>query len=344
MKSRIKTIAAAVLAVALMFAAVWVHSLDARPAGPGQIYLYGEYHGTEAHFEKELELWSSYYHNDGMRDLFIEWPYSMSECLNLWMRTGDEELFEMIWSGLEGYGEYQKANMDFYRRIRQECPETVFHGTDVGNRTSLVEYLESIGETDSERHRIMQENMEQGWYYYENGDNTYRENKLAENFIRELERVGNVGIMGIYGAAHTDVNAMEYTKREVPCMAGQLYEQYGERLHTAKLAGLAEPLREESITLGDKEYTAQYFGKNYYPWRLGIECQAYWCIEGVSEEFGEGMMDYHASNQEYPITPQKGQIFIVDSAYVSGNTVRDCYRVADLDDEGRPLLERRSIG
>lgn len=35
------------------------------------IYLYGETHGDKKIIEKELELWHDFYHNHGMRHLFI---------------------------------------------------------------------------------------------------------------------------------------------------------------------------------------------------------------------------------------------------------------------------------
>lgn len=38
----------------------------------GSIYLYGEAHGNAKIIDKEFELWSKYYHNEGMRHLFVE--------------------------------------------------------------------------------------------------------------------------------------------------------------------------------------------------------------------------------------------------------------------------------
>lgn len=95
---------------------------------------------------------------------------------------------------------------------------------------------------------------------------------MVENLIREMEKSDGAGIMGIYGGAHTDITAMEYVTGEVPCMAAQLQKKYGDALHTRDLTfGLrtdgpytGEPLQEErteSITVGEKTYTARYLGK-----------------------------------------------------------------------------------
>lgn len=45
----------------------------------GQIFLLGEYHNLEAYYQKEFEIWSAYYNDYGMRDLFIELPCYMAE-------------------------------------------------------------------------------------------------------------------------------------------------------------------------------------------------------------------------------------------------------------------------
>ncbi|MEY8395694.1 hypothetical protein AALB64_12880 [Lachnospiraceae bacterium 45-P1] len=49
----------------------------------GGIFLYGEKHSVNDILEKEFELWSSYYQNEGMRNLFVELPYYTAEYMNL---------------------------------------------------------------------------------------------------------------------------------------------------------------------------------------------------------------------------------------------------------------------
>ena len=50
---------------------------------------------------------------------------------------------------------------------------------------------------------LAQEAIEQGKFFYEHSDDVYRENKMAENFIREFDRLTGENVMGIYGGAHT---------------------------------------------------------------------------------------------------------------------------------------------
>lgn len=100
----------------------------------GMIYLYGEQHGVAKIYNKEFELWYEYYHDKNMRHLFIEMPYYTAEFLNLWMQSDDDNIFEEIYMDWEGTATYNPYVKDFYKRIKDECPETVFHGTDEGHQ------------------------------------------------------------------------------------------------------------------------------------------------------------------------------------------------------------------
>lgn len=179
-----------------------------------QIYLYGEEHSQQSILDKELEIWGGYYAK-GMRDLFVEFPYSDAQFLNLWMEAGDDELLDLQfqdWQGTQGGTESMK---NFLKQIKENCPETVFHGTDVGHTWKstgqrYLAYLEANGQKDTAEYRRVQENMEQGKPYSmtEQTDSdaagAYRENKMVENFERsyqELEAEHKTDIMGIYGAA-----------------------------------------------------------------------------------------------------------------------------------------------
>lgn len=107
-----------------------------------------------------------------MRDLFVEFPYTDAQFLNLWMQADDDELLDLQfkdWGGTEGGTEVEK---NFLKQIKEQYPETVFHGTDVGHTWEstgprYLAYLEANGQKDSEEYRRAQENMEQGKRYYE---------------------------------------------------------------------------------------------------------------------------------------------------------------------------------
>ena len=208
-----------------------------------KIFLYGEFHSNKSNLEREFELWSSYYHNDGMRDLFVELPYYTAEYMNIWMRSDNDDILYSIFHDMEGTLGNSQESFNFYKYIKNECPETIFHGTDVGHQYNttgkrFLGYLESIGQTQSNSYKLAQENIMQGEYYYRNSPNsydvTYRENTMVENFIREFNDLNGISIMGIYGSAHTNKKEMNYTKT-VPCMANQLYQKYGDRLYTKDL-------------------------------------------------------------------------------------------------------------
>ena len=86
-------------------------------------------------------------HQEGARDLFIESPCYTAEFLNMWMRGEDEDMLERLI--LEQQAETQGGTqlmVDFYRALREDCPETVFHGTDVGHQydTTGALYLEYL--------------------------------------------------------------------------------------------------------------------------------------------------------------------------------------------------------
>ena len=118
------------------------------------------------------------------------------------MRGEDEDMLERpILEQQAGTQGGTQLMVDFYRALREDCPETVFHGTDVGHQYDTtgalyLEYLEQNGRKDSEEYRRAQECMEQGetFYQIEAGDEAeayaYREDRMAENFAREYERLG----------------------------------------------------------------------------------------------------------------------------------------------------------
>lgn len=194
----------------------------------GQIFLYGEEHATETILEKEFGLWRTYYHDDGMRDLFVELPYYSAGFLNLWMRSDSDDILDQLYQDWEGTAMHSQDVIDFYKQIKHECPETIFHGTDVGHQYNTtgeryLAFLRESGQSDgSEQYRLAQEAIEQGQYYYQHSDNMYRENKMVENFIREFDSLNGVNAMGIYGTAHIRIDAMDYATNTVPCMANQL--------------------------------------------------------------------------------------------------------------------------
>ncbi len=115
----------------------------------GQIYLYGEIHGIAAIEEYEAERWKECY-DRGMRHLFVELSHYTAQWLNLWMDAEDDEILEQLHQDWESTLSSGAETLDFYRTIKEQCPETVFHGTDVGHQYDSTgaryqDYLEERG-------------------------------------------------------------------------------------------------------------------------------------------------------------------------------------------------------
>ena len=197
-----------------------------------KIFLYGDVPGVKQYYEKEYELWESYYTENGFRDLFLELPYYEAQLLNLWMDAEDDAILQEWYENIEGTRAHVDPILDFYRSIRENCPDTVFHGTDIGNRydtsgSRYLAYLEELGETDSDRYRLAEECIEQGKTYSENKDPAYREETMTQNFIREYETLEDGSVMGIYADEHCDPRK-NIQKGGTGSMAKQLQEKYGD--------------------------------------------------------------------------------------------------------------------
>lgn len=305
---------------------------------PGQIFLYGEEHSSESILEKEFELWSTYYHDDGMRDLFVELPYYTAEYMNLWMSQEDDDILDSLYQDWEGTAMHSQQVLDFYKRIKSECPKTVFHGTDVGHQYDttgkrFLEYLESNGQKESEIYRLTQQNIKQGKRYYRYSDNIYRENTMVKNFIREAESLGGADIMGIYGSAHTGIEAMEYSTNRIPCMANQLYKKYGDALYTEDLilsTRSTEIYRTDTIVINEKEYTALYYGKVDLSAILpAFQSREFWCLENAYDDFKDNPVTGNVlPYNNYPMKMEEGKIYVIDYSKVDGSVIREYHRSA----------------
>lgn len=324
-------------------------SSNAAAPSTGRIHLYGESHGVAKILEKEWELWQGYYHNDNMRHLFVELPYYTGEYLNLWMQSENDDVLNAIFADAAGTAMDDPATMDFYRKIKEECPETVFHGTDVGHQydstgARFLAYLEENEQEDSQQYRLAQEAIEQGEAYYKNNDGAYRENAMAENFIRAFDELNGENVMGIYGSAHTDLEAMDYNSNTVPCMARQLKERYGDAVQSEDLSWLEkdiEPLETATLTVSGKDYQASYFGQQDLRNVLeGYVSRDFWRLENAYEDFKDNpptgdVLPY----DNYPMLIETGQVFAIDYEMADGSSMRLYYRSDGNEWNGNPTTE-----
>lgn len=300
----------------------------------GLIYLYGEEHASEVILEEEFELWNTYYHDNGMRDLFIELPYYSAEFLNLWMKSDNDDILEQLYRDWEGTAIHSQVVLDFYKQIKSECPETVFHGTDVGHQYQstgerYLAYLQETGQSSSsEQYQLAQEAIEQGQHYYQYSDDVYRENTMTENFIREFDRLNGVDVMGIYGTAHIGIDALDYTTNTIPCMANQLHERYGDAVHAEDLTLVHDAYTVDTVQIGEKEYSASYFGKTDLSAILpDYQCREFWRLENAYDDFKDcpttgNVLPY----DNYPMEIDVGQIFMIKYTKADGSVITEYHR------------------
>ena len=316
------------------------------PSGKVGIYLYGETHGVKKILERELELWRDYYDHRGMRHLFVELPFYTAEFLNIWMKAGDNEILDSVFDDWAGTANHHSDVKAFYVKIKEKCPETMFHGTDVGHQYDttgerFLAYMRDLGKEDSRLYRDAVEAMDQGKeYYHPVKDPVYRENMMAENFIREFDRIGGESIMGIYGSAHTDLEGLDYNTRTVPCMANQLNRRYGGRISSESLTYLVKEidvLGMELILVGGKEYEASYFGRQNLEGFRDFVYRDFWRLENAYDDLADSpesgdVLPY----SNYPMNIDTGQAFIVDYRKTDGSDMRFYYLADGTVWKGRP--------
>ena len=181
----------------------------------------------------------------------------------------------------------------------------------------------------TEDYRLTLEAIQQGKTFAERGSDIYRENRMAENFIREFDALDGESVMGIYGAAHTDPDAMADSAGTVPSMAAQLVERYGDSLHTEDISWIAwEPQRTDTLTVAGKEYQASYFGEeDISGWAGDYQSRAFWRLEGAYEDFEDcpESSDVLPCN-DYPMPIEAGQVFVLGYTRKDGTSERKYYR------------------
>ncbi|XMB66704.1 hypothetical protein RI065_10445 [Mycoplasmatota bacterium zrk1] len=297
------------------------------------IYLYGESHGYEKIIDREFELWYDYYHNQDMRHLFLEIPYYTAEFLNIWMESSDDEILGKVFSDFSGTAMDNPFNRKLFKDIKTECPETIFHGTDVGHQyystgERFLKYLRENNLEGSEQYSITIEVIKQGKNYYSSSKSGYREDEMVGNFIREYDKIYGESIMGIYGAAHTGLDKLDFSN-SVPCMANQLKEYYGDIIYSEDLSDIAkdiEPVRVDIIQINGKEYSASYFGEMNLDGFKDYSYREFWRLENAYDDFVNAPRDNDVlPYNDYPMLIDTGQVFVINYTKTDGSVIRKYY-------------------
>ena len=287
-----------------------------------QILLCGEIHGDAACKAQELALWQARY-AAGDRDLFLELGEPTALLLNRWMSTGDDALWQLIYRNWEGTPSHNRETEDFFRQLRADCPETVFHGIDLEHQYRITGHfclalLEKEGRQESDEYRKALHSVEQAERFYQgwdgdlySRDNAYREEILAENFRSEYESLGRKRVMGIFGAAHTDPYGPDYYTGAIPSMAAQLRTRYGGDVACRDLRGEGLP-RLTTLTVSGQEYRAIYYGET--PLRnMGLlRSREFWRLPETYAEFSRwpGSGD-NLPGSEYAMAVRPGEAYAI---------------------------------
>lgn len=255
-RKKIKSVLVFVIIICAAFAIEILNAIDVNssaeknyiPTGSANIHLYGEQHGSIDYYNKELEIWKSYY-DKGNRDLFLELPYYNAEFLNLWMDADDDEILEQLYIDIEGTASHTEDYLRFFQTIKKYYPETIFHGTDVGHQykttgARYLGYLKGIGLEESEQYKLAEACVLQGEQYDGmNATDPYREQMMSENFMDAYDRIGQKEIMGIYGSYHINP---QHSK----LMAGQIKAKYGDIVEGIYIGNMLENGYEKHFSFG----------------------------------------------------------------------------------------------
>ena len=323
---------------------------SAPPKQDVKICLYGEWHADPVCTARELELWGEHY-AEGVRHLFIEASYFGAEYLNLWMRAEDDEILEQLYRDWGNALAHSEETLRFYRSIKEQYPETVFHGIDVGHQYSTtgqryLGYLESAGLRDSEAYTLTKENINQRIEFNYRGlkneteGDAYREQCMAENFIREYDKLNGERIVGIFGAAHaTTSDQLEgaYAPGTVT-MAMMLEDRYGVQIRSINLSQEAyRSFVTETVIVNGKEYDAECYGKYDFGGKYGY---LYWEFRRVKDAYAD-LKDCPTTGEtfrysDFPLPIETGQVYALDTAYTDGTVTRQFFRTdgTELFDDG----------
>lgn len=202
----------------------------------GQIFLLGEKFADKNCLNREFEFWNKYYYKHGLRHLFIESGYATAQLLNLWMKSNDDKILKQLGKDWESFGIKVADMLEFYRKIKKLCPQTIFHGTDMENPVigkRYMKYLENNGLKGAKEYGRAKESVKQYKKYraIDEGYWVLREEMMFKNLKRALYLFEGNGVMGIYGSFHVeDEYADDFSN-----MASRLAEFYGVMVHREDL-------------------------------------------------------------------------------------------------------------
>lgn len=322
----------------------------------GQIFIYGETHGDQGILEEEFDIRHNYYKSYGFRHLLIEFSVVTAEKLNAYLRSDTDEIWNtMFMNFIESKASC--ATIHFYyfiKKIKENCPETIFHGIDVaeghGNDiNNIVNYLNSLikkGELNKDLFEKAKNNFIDAIFYNENrgtkDGESYREEKMAENVLNEFNSLKNYNVMGIFGSAHTDKNGSNFFFKNSPNMGNMLDKNIGYNLYSESLDSFANGDRTKpdkdfienelgykdpsSIDLNSYEYI--YLGKKDMTNFSDLyKERTFYLVENAYEDFKNIPLTGEVLPfDNYPVEIELNNVYAIDYLTYDNEIVRKYYR------------------
>ena len=295
------------------------------------IYLLGEEHSNKAILDRELAIWKEHY-EAGMRDMVVELPYYSAEFLNQWMHADNDDILLQLFDSMKGTASASQDSLEFYKAIKANYPQTVFHGTDVGHQYDTMgkhylEWLERNQLQESEAYRLTQTNIQQGKSYYHSKQGTKdyesRENAMANNLIFVINRLKKP-VMGIFGGAHTE-NGQKAWNADISNMITMLNWHYQSNIQSVNMLLEMNTLNytEGTITLAGKTYKTREYAPLNFPSGARFKSQKFTLVEDAYDDFKalNRTGDYLPVKQ-YPVLTDKGQIYIIETMKHDGSILK----------------------
>ena len=171
---------------------------------PGDINLYEKpLNAPQQQLEKVYEKWSNYY-KEGHRILFEDVPYYVAEFLNMYMQAPDDKILYEVLDDIKGRLLDVKGALWWMKKVKEDFPETVFYGTDIGwgdaAGTRYLKYLKDKGLEDSIHYKLASECIAQKKECEDVFISVvgFCQQNMAENFIDAYKRAGVSEVVGIY--------------------------------------------------------------------------------------------------------------------------------------------------
>jgi len=316
---------------------------------PGQIHLFGERHGEIVHLNEQFEAWYYFYNYHNKRHLFLELPFFIAEFLNVWMNEDNDNILNRIFNDLSGTSIGTQANRDFFIKIKEQLPETIFHGTDVGHffhtiGEQFLAYLRSIGLGGGEIYQLTLENIEQGRRYHNTGNPTLRSTLKAENFIRAFESLNGESIMGaLYGSFHVTPGYYSAQFGGGMTLASRLIEIYGDNVHITNLRELfpIPAISYDIFIVEGMEFIAGFFGEyDISDFSEHFVSREFWRLEDAYEFFKNHPTTGNVLPFEsFPMTVELGQVFVLRLFRADGSYEIRYYRSGGYVWNGRASTE-----